>query len=1064
MATQPTPAAPENRPPRKWVRRCRRVAGVVAVVVLLLVLAVLAAGWYFTRSAQLIPRIASVLEQATGAEVTIERSEVSWRGGSVSIEGLRLSLPEDAKVLVPEAVGEAMDEVFTAERVKVRLDLASLRSGTLALRSIEADGPVLTVIEHEPTGHTNLELLQRARVREGPPPTLPETWPEVVLNDAKLRRATLRNGERRLLGELALAGGVAAATGRKGVYRLDLRTSETGTEADSLRLLGEIDMTRLTGAFELVNLDLSPMQRALLPAELRRVWDRLDPDGSLPRVQLRVSPRFSLTGNPVDVQAEMELEDLALSLPIDALYSARMTGVSGSLRLRDGRLHMSSLRGDVEGIRYTLKGWLDAATPGQRFDLNLSTERFHVPNLPTIIPALPSAIQRSYRRLSPSGEFRLEVNVARDGPDEPTQYDGRVEVLDATARYEKFPYPAESLEGLIRFSSESVIIERLTGNTPGGGTVDITGSITPPGDGARVEMTLKLRDVPLDDSLLAAMEPGHREAVDMLLHQPSLQRLRDDRLIRNPEDEGDAEHNEPQHNDPQDASERGGVNRSVHPTNPTAYPFRAGGLLNVDVDVFRPLGDDTRYLNTTTIYLDGLAGAFQYFPVPVTAHGGTVSFNRDKIEVRDVVAKTPDGATIRGEGIITGHDTNDGPITPDLRLTAEGGSVNELMLFALPEAQAAQIRKLQLHADVAAEARIFRDAEQDRIAFEVDGRLAEGRAQPFGSDVVFDAVRGGVRVHNDGFDLDAIRARLEDGELEINGAWRFVDADDAPPEPPAPDEGQPDRETPADITLRVRGKDIAIHEKLAGLLPADTRESVRKRISPLAPEGETDFHLSLARPVRNGATAPLDFALTLEPRRLAFNLHERRLDFRDVRGSIHYEDAGIEIDRLRASTDEGTFGVSGLIDLGGDAGVALSLDADCSTIGPVLRTAIPSQAMSVLDRLELAGGLATQSARLRITPGNENRNDEARNEKTSATSPFFRPDFREAWANARVLLAADLALDGVSADVGVPVEDLHGQAELRVRADGDTPRVSLRIDATRAKVLDRRLERTRLDV
>lgn len=1014
---------------------------------LLLFAAVFAVGWYLTRPAQLAPRVVAIIEASTGAEVEIERSEMRWREGRVSIEGLRLSLPPAAKALAPGAAGEAMSEVFTADRVELKLNVAALRLGSLDLRAVTVEAPTLTVIEHPATGHTNLELLQRARVTRGPPPAPPDALPELRLENAKLRRATVRDNERRLLGEMILSGGVASVPERDGVYRLDLATPATAAAAT--RLSGEIDLRRLSGAFELTNLDLDPMQRALLPAPLRRVWDKLRPDGKLPRVQLRVSPNFSFTGNPIDVQAEMRLEDLAISLPLDALYAARMTDVSGSLRLREGRLEVHDLRGDVEGIRYGLNGWIDAASPRSRFNLEIATERFEVPSLPTIIPALPPAIQRSYRRLSPSGAFRFQTQLKRAGPEQPVQYEGRVDVLDATARYEKFPYPAEHLEGVIRFSSQSVIIERLTGQTAGGGSVDITGSITPPGEGARVEMTVQLRGVPLDQRLLAAMEPGHREAVDMLLHRPSIERLREAGLIR----------------DPQAPPAAGRAADGQGATQGPPYPFRPGGILNADVDVFRPRGDDSRYNNTTTIYLEDLAGVFQYFPVPITARAGTVRFNRDKIEVRDAVARTPAGATVRAHGTVTGHGQDDGPLTPELKITADGGRVNDLLLFAIPDAQARQIRELRLRGEVAAEARIFRDAERDRIAFEVEGRLEEGAAQPFDGDVAIEAIRGDVRVTNDGFDLAPIQARLGEGEVEVRGAWRLASArppaTQTPEETDGPNRGEPDRGALADIDATLRGRGVRVHEGLADLLPPDTpsRAAILRRIGELQPEGLVDFQAKLARPVRQGKPGPLDFDVTVEPRRLAFTLDERRLAFRDMTGSMRYEDRGIELDRLRGTSEEGTFAATGLIDLTGEAGIALSLAADCSDIGPVLRTAVPERAMAMMDELVLSGAFETRSARLRVIP-----NDAPRSKRASTADTEQGNAAALDFTGADVVFEADLSLNGVSATVGVPIENLHGDAQLRVRTGEATPRVSFRLDADRAEVFSRRADRVRLRV
>ena len=1009
-------------------------------LVLLMASAAWAVGWYVTRPERLAGRLASAIASATGTEATIDSARYVWPG-RVEIEGLRLALPAAGRDPASEAAAAAaaMAELFTAASATVTVDLSRAWSGRVALESIALREPTLTVVEDPATGVTNLERLQRLRADPDVPLTMPDRLPALSIRRGLLQRATVVEGERRLLGRMQLRGRLATEDGRKGVYRLELAARplepaatpaatprwdelDPGDE-EATELTGQIDLRRFAAALELERFELDPVQRALLPAELRAMWDRLDPAGTLPMIRLRFSPR--LGWQPVAVEAEMRLDDVALTLPIDPLYRARMTGVAGTLVYRNDRLEVHDLRGDVEGVRYRLDGFVDARRPADRYDLRFATDRFEVPESPAIVPALPPEIEANYHRLSPSGAFRLDAHVQRDGRGEPIRYRGRVDVLGASVVYERFPYPAHDMTGVIRFSQDEVVIEHLVGTPEGGGRVEVAGRIAPPGDGAAVDMTVKLRGVPIGDALLAAMEPEHREALALLMHRPAMQRLVALGLV-----------------DPDAPVEPGSPTRDAPP-----YPFRLGGELNADVDVHRPLGDDARYLNTTTVYARGLGGLFEYFPLPAVGQSGSVRFNREAVTIDDVVARVPGGGTVMATGRITGHGDDDGPFTPDLRLTRATGRVNDLLLDALPDQQAEQIRRLGLTGDLAAEALIHRDAERDRIAFDVDVELANGRADPLGSGLVLQPLSGEIKVDNDGFDLAPIVAVCEDGRVEVTARWRRP---------------RGDGEDRGDFRVRLVGRDMPVDDRLGGLVPDDAAAAAawRDALSRLHPEGVTGFDARVRRP----AAGPVEYAVALTPTRLAFDFNGHRFDLRDITGSARFEGGGLELESLAARSDDGTLGIDGLVDLSGDAGAALALSFDLQRIGPTTRALLPDPAIEAIDAVALAGAVSTDAARLRVTPRPADTLSPTPigDTEPTAAAPLDHPFT----GRPHVEFQAPIRFDGAAVDLGVAIENIHGRAVIDLATDAAEPdrppRFALDFQGRHLAVLGRPVDRVEL--
>ncbi|HSN87810.1 MAG TPA: hypothetical protein VL025_13715, partial [Thermoanaerobaculia bacterium] len=113
--------------------RRRRIAFLLILAVILLPLLAVLAGWMSLRSAavrrELLARVTAAVEQGLGMALTADDfSLAGWTG--VELTGVRLGAPGTAPLA-------------TAERVRVSIDLFSLRRETVVVRSLEVFAPVI---------------------------------------------------------------------------------------------------------------------------------------------------------------------------------------------------------------------------------------------------------------------------------------------------------------------------------------------------------------------------------------------------------------------------------------------------------------------------------------------------------------------------------------------------------------------------------------------------------------------------------------------------------------------------------------------------------------------------------------------------------------------------------------------------------------------------------------------------------------------------------------------------------------------------------------------------------
>ncbi|MEX0742335.1 MAG: hypothetical protein WD079_06010, partial [Phycisphaeraceae bacterium] len=526
--------------------RARRILRRALLVIVLLSLSVAAAGYHFTRPHRIASFASQLLERLTGADVAIESASFSL-DGTVMLHGLALT--------VPGLEGEG-GELFQAETALLKLDPYEAIRGNFDASELLLFRPTLSLTEIGPD-RFNYEQLRRERETvDGPMPHLPR----VYVRDGRVRYGEVHDGQYRKVGALHVGGRLDPDADRPGLYHFEFSPQPedyavtTDPEAGPLAtvvhptLRGSFDLETLWVNVELEDFAFVDPHRNMLPRQIRRWWDMFEPSGSLPNTRFDYDP---VTGPT----ATVHVEGVSLSLPqlsgID--YEARMSDVSGTFHFDAQQIRVENLVGQIEGLQYRINGIIDGYRTDSPFQLSLDTRPFRIPEEPHFMPALPLDVQEVFNQLSPVGWMRVSLVLRRNTPDAEIDYQGSATILSgrwlvrelmrdpqwrakapldaddpqfsSSGSYAGFPYPMHNARGMVTFNSDQLVVRNLTGNTPGGGEIAITGTVGPLNSEARVDLHIAAKKLPFDDTLREALGENQRQIVDMFFDKQHHQRL-----------------------------------------------------------------------------------------------------------------------------------------------------------------------------------------------------------------------------------------------------------------------------------------------------------------------------------------------------------------------------------------------------------------------------------------------------------------------------------------------------------------------------------------------------------
>jgi hypothetical protein len=232
-----------------------------------------------------------------------------------------------------------------------------------------------------------------------------------------------------------------------------------------------------------------------LSEKQRAVWDRFLPSGA-------VNANFSLTFDGIAWQHDIAAELLNVSVAFDK-FPYRVTNGSGHVRLTNRELTVEAFaaagRQRVDCKAYLVHpgpqftGWVDIVSEGP---VALDEK---------LLLAMDEKTQKIVRSLSPRGEGKFHFRIDRPDAEQPIEPYLAVALTKTALRYEKFPYPLDTISGNIIWHAGEWTFEKFEGSNDSA-YVLATGTLKRDARGeSQLHLEFSCADVPLEDDLKQAL-------------------------------------------------------------------------------------------------------------------------------------------------------------------------------------------------------------------------------------------------------------------------------------------------------------------------------------------------------------------------------------------------------------------------------------------------------------------------------------------------------------------------------------------------------------------------------
>jgi hypothetical protein len=731
--------------------------------------------------------------------------------GTVRVDGLCLLAPGVLDASNPGAPAPEA-EFCRVGTVLADVDVGAVFAGGRVIRSVELRGAVVRISQHEQTGQINLAGVTLGSSGGGSLATLPG----LRVEDARVELGVHGPGGYRAERVVPVRGVLGVAADNPGALEFSLEQTggvADGTSGREIRPLerpisvrGRIDDRGVTATLDRLTLD--EWTADLLPPALRPAWAALGLSGEVPGVALFVSP----AGDP---SVEVTLDGVGVSLPFESLGAARfgpppprpmrLADTRGTVRVASGGV-AATLDGLFEGLRYAVDLEYLGLSAQAPFRCELVTS-FRLDQEMSVFAFTPPGVMEQLERFGfPSAAVRAQVTITRATPDAPRDsatpragpidVRGRLDFRDGVAAYHGFPYTFEGLEGVAEFDATTLRLTDIRGRAASGARLEAQAWFSPIGDDAEAEITIRVRDVPIDQTLTAAMRDDYRILVEQLFALDEHARLTSLGLITDRAAHARAQDRAAQLRDqmlawsgPAFDDQRAQAQRELDAIHAAQSPvFDFGGRAEVGIRVRRALGKISVWTTEVDVALDEAGMIPASFPLPIVARDVLLRIDSQRIRLeRGSFAGISGGQAEVSAGLrlVDERGIKLGRPVPDVRITAHDVPLDRLVLAALPGVRDAPpgtdgagpadvLRRLSVRGLIDARATIGADPAGS-VAYDVRADVAEASAALDGGgaegpdivggpgDVTLGSINGAVRASNDRVALDLVGRTLVDG-------------------------------------------------------------------------------------------------------------------------------------------------------------------------------------------------------------------------------------------------------------------------------------------------------------
>jgi len=236
-----------------------------------------------------------------------------------------------------------------------------------------------------------------------------------------------------------------------------------------------------------------------LPRKLRNFFADFKPKGKFD-FQLKVT-------KPAGPNASVRIGGVLRPRQVSAEYYKfpyRIDRLAGRVTLKDGAFYLDKLEGRSGQARIEITGYVSQATGRAAVELQIHAAELALDE--KLFRALPQKYRAIWTTFSPSGLVNCQVTLSRcAGAEKPWRRRIAAQLLNAEAVYKSFPYPLHRVTGRLQIDGDDLRIESLQAGN-GAAKVSLEGRILNMSrPDPKVDLTIRSRDVPIDEKLLAAL-------------------------------------------------------------------------------------------------------------------------------------------------------------------------------------------------------------------------------------------------------------------------------------------------------------------------------------------------------------------------------------------------------------------------------------------------------------------------------------------------------------------------------------------------------------------------------
>ncbi|KPJ65736.1 MAG: hypothetical protein AMJ43_10070, partial [Coxiella sp. DG_40] len=180
----------------------------------------------------------------------------------------------------------------------------------------------------------------------------------------------------------------------------------------------------------------------------------------------------------------------------------------GQVDLTERSVSLNNLSGRHKDVKLFFNGWSKDFGPNRQYQFKITSDNMALDS--DLYDALTAKQKKFWSVFSPSGLAVIDYRLTQRSQTDKEKILA-VELLDAQAAYQHFPYPLKNLAGRLLFDHNSVVASDLVSQY-NGSKITLNGTVTAcRTDRPICDISVRAENIPLDSTLAAALPAGQRD-------------------------------------------------------------------------------------------------------------------------------------------------------------------------------------------------------------------------------------------------------------------------------------------------------------------------------------------------------------------------------------------------------------------------------------------------------------------------------------------------------------------------------------------------------------------------